>query len=320
MTGCCATAPRRFRPAVSSVGPRGSGRRAASCMRRVAVSASTGRFLRSPSRAGQFASSVTPGNSIPAGVSYRRTASRKRARSPWRASSGIDARRFVSGPASDDVRVHHSSNEPARNGVGSSSTTTSSSSASVRRTRDGRGVVERERAGNARRRYRRAELFAHGVEHHCEPRVRARAPQTAMATRPPGRSTRRISLVRRGIEGEHQAFATQHDVVGGVGLVDLFEIELPRAHVRQFECTSARGGDCRHLGYDVGQHDVATRRNELGRSQSGAAGTTRELEHTFARPRSRPFEHLHRDQPARASTYSACSRQDPATLAHIPWR
>ena len=88
-------------------------------------------------------------------------ASWARARNASRASGGIAARMFASGPASADVRAHHSSNEPARSGVGSSSTDHVGQPGVGQQAAQPVGIVERERPGNARRRHRPAELGAH---------------------------------------------------------------------------------------------------------------------------------------------------------------
>ena len=64
----------------------------------------------------------------------------------------------------------------------------------------------------------------------------SRGPQTATATRPPGRRTR-ADLARRArrVGHEHQPLAAEDDVVRLVRLVDLLEVELARAHVREAE-------------------------------------------------------------------------------------
>jgi len=105
---------------------------------------------------------------------------------------------FASGPASADVLVHHSSNEVARSGTESSLTTTSASSASASRPAKPVGIVERERARDARGRHRLSELRAHGVEDDAKPRI-----ALARSPKPRPRNARRVagpagSRARRG--------------------------------------------------------------------------------------------------------------------------
>ena len=114
------------------------------------------------------------------------------------------------------MRVHHSSNEPARSGTASSSTRdVREPGAGEQAARAGRR--RRARTGRARRAAAPARRAAALTASNTSPShgLRSRGPQTATATRPPGRSTRR-DLARRArrVDGEHQPLAAEHDVVG----------------------------------------------------------------------------------------------------------
>ena len=93
--------------------------------------------------------------------------------------------------------LHHSSNEALRSGTASSPTRTSARPAPSSRRRSSSGIAERERPGmpgggtGAPMCALTASMTSpsHGL--------RSRGPQTASATRPPGRSTRRISPTAR---------------------------------------------------------------------------------------------------------------------------
>ena len=218
------------------------------------------------------------------------------------AASGIDARIADSGPASADVRPHHSSNEAARSG------TESSLDPHVGQAR----VVEQARAARRRRRARTGPGSRAAAP---APRVcalttsitrpshglRSRAAHTATATRPPGRSTRRISATARaGLEREHEALAAQHDVVGGVGLVDALEVEAADGDVAQAQLGGARGGDRGHLLGDVGEDDLAAGPDALGRREPQPARPAGELEDAVAGAHLRQLEHpLRAPRPAR---------------------
>ena len=284
--------------------------RPAPCLGRRAVPvppASSGPLARRP-----VASSLTPGNSSPEGVSYGCTAPSSRVRSSLAASSGNAVSRFASGPASADVRDHQSSNESARSGVEISSTTTSSRSASCNRrvtrsassSANGPGTPGGGTGAPSWALTASSKTASHGL--------RARGPHTTAARRPP-RSQHAAHLPQclRGIEREHETVATQHDVVGRVGLFDLLEIELTRPDVVEPECAGAGRGDRRHLGDDIRHHDLAVRCDERRRGQAEPAGSARQFEHPFARPRCRAA-------PASApSPTPRARRRSPRALATI---
>jgi hypothetical protein len=102
----------------------------------------------------------------------------------------------------------------------------------------------------------------------------------------------------RGVEGEHEALTTEHDVVRPVGLIDLLEVEHERAHVQDHARRGAVRRDRGHLLGDVGQHDLSVRADARRRAQAGAAGAARELEHPVAGPDRGSVEQLLRDRGA----------------------
>ena len=113
------------------------------------------------------------------------------------ASAGRPASTAESGPASDDVRVHQSSNDGERSGTGSSRTATSTRPASTS------SPCSRPASSRANG----PGMPGGGIGTPiCAPTasnttpshgLRVRGPQTAMATRPPGRRTRAISPAAR---------------------------------------------------------------------------------------------------------------------------
>ena len=114
--------------------------------------------------------------------------------------------------------------------------------------------------------------------------LRSRGPQTASAD-PSARSQHPSDLARGaiGIGGEHEPLTAEHHVVGVVGLVDLLEIELAGADVRQPERLGARRGDRGHLGGHVGHDDLAAGSDAGGGGQSRPARPAGQLEHPLAR-------------------------------------
>ena len=87
-----------------------------------------------------------------------------------------------------------------------------------------------------------------------------------------------------GVEGEHEALAAEHDVVGLVGLGQVVEVQPEGADVAEPENGRAPGGDRGHLAGDVGQDHLAGRADQLGRGDPDAAGAAGQLEHALARP------------------------------------
>ena len=124
--------------------------------------------------------------------------------------------------------------------------------------------------------------------------LRSRGPHTAIATRPPGRRTRRISrAARAGLRHEHETLAAENDVVGAVRLLDALEVQLAGAHVGEPQGVGARRRDRRHLGGHIGQDDLAVRESTRSRRrQPHAPRPARQLEHALARSGHRQLEHL----------------------------
>ena len=190
------------------------------------------------------------------------------------------------------MRVHHSSNEAARSGVGSS--------LDLRRRRG-----PRRRAGGAAR---PASSSANGpgmpgggtgapicaltasitTPSHG---LRSRGPQTASATRPPGRSTRRISRAARA-RVERRTSAPR-----GTGrrrrsrrARRCRSRSRSRArHVAQAQRRGARRGDRRHLGRRRRRATTSPPgADELGRREPDAARAAGQLEHALAGARAAP--------------------------------
>ena len=185
-------------------------------------------------------------------------------------------------------------------GVASSSTTTSANPAPESSSATRSASLERERSGNARRRHRRADLGADRVEHDAQPRVALPRPPHRQRN-PAAGAQNPVDLAdgARRVGREHEALAAQHDVVRAVRLLDLLEVEHARAHIGESARLGARCGDRRHLGDDVGQHDLASWPDPLRRRQSHPTGAAGQLENTFAwHSRLRQLEHLGRHRGA----------------------
>ena len=217
--------------------------------------------------------------------------------------------RCASGPASAAVRDHHSSADAARYGVRCAAPPRRLKPASDEQAGKQPVVGERERARDARRRRRDAELSADRVEDDAEPRVllpraphrdcdaAARAQDAAIscaaradrarASAPRGRRRRRTTRpARRSARGRARACA--------------------RCRGRAL---GAAARDRRHLGRDVRQHDFALVRHERGCFDPDVARAAGQLEHALARPRRRQLEQ--RPRHARAALRRRRPRAPP---------
>jgi hypothetical protein len=112
------------------------------------------------------------------------------------------------------------------------------------------------------------------------------------------------------VEGEHEAFAAEDDVVGLIGLVEVVEVKGQGADVVQPERGGTGRGDRGHLGGDIGQDHLAGRADQLGRGDPDAARAAGQLEHALAWPRRRQLEQLGGD--GRAAC--ACGQPPTATI------
>ena len=187
------------------------------------------------------------------------------------------------GPASVAAGSQWASNDGVWRGASRSSTTTPDSPAPVSSERSCSASSSENGPGMPGRRYRQA---GHSLTASTAPRARGFGPWSPYGDRdPPARVEHALDLARRrgGIDREHQALATEHDVVGVVRLVDLFEIEDARCARSSSRARQRVPRDGRHLDCDVGQHDVAGPADELGRRQ-----TRHHRGRTRARARGRP--------------------------------
>ena len=213
------------------------------------------------------------------GTQCQRRVGRAATRAAWRA-----------GPASADVRVHHSSNDAgtqrhvdladgdvreARRAAGRRPAGRRSSSENGPGTPGG-GIGSPSCALTASK-----TTPSHGL--------RSRGPQTATAARPPGRSTRRISPRRprrdrrrtsgpRGTARRRTTRPARRCCSRSSSRV--LTLASPRAAARAAAIAVISGDD-------VGQHDLAARPHQRRRRDADAAGPAGQLEHPLARLRRR---------------------------------
>ena len=164
----------------------------------------------------------------PVADAYGATASRARARRARATSSGSAASIRASGPASAEVRAHHSSNDATRERRRQLASTATSARPGVDEQRAPAPRRRPARTARARPAAAPAGRAAALTASSTRPSqgLRARGPQHGdrhAAARP---QHARISRGGAGRVGrEHQALAAEHDVVGAVGLVDRLEVE-----------------------------------------------------------------------------------------------
>jgi len=88
-----------------------------------------------------------------------------------------------------------------------------------------------------------------------------------------------------GVNGEHETFTAENDIIGSIALIDRLEIQRMAGHVPK----SARGssGKCKagHFARHVGQDNPSRRTDTLSDLQSWTTDATRELEYGLARGR-----------------------------------
>ena len=119
---------------------------------------------------------------------------------------------------------------------------------------------------------------------------------TASATRPPGRSTRRVSTsAASGIGHQHVAPAAQHRVDACHRQVDPFGIEHLELDVAQAQRVRPRTGAREHRLGLVGDDHPAHRRHQLGGQHARLAQACRQFEHALAGLRRDRVHHPVRD-------------------------
>ncbi len=255
------------------------------------------------------------------GCRAHRPSGRRRSRRPRdratlaRPARAADASRCASGPARATVRVHHSSTDAARYGVGSSLTSTSanpasSSNASTRpasSSENGPGTPGGGTGAPSTSVTESKTTPSHGL--------RSRGPQTVNATRPPGRSTRRISRAARAGSPTSMIASRQTTTSydpSGSSISSRSSTRVPT--LLQPELVDTRGRDRDHRGRDVREDDLARladrtpprrSRHRPGRSRARAPAR-RAAAPSAASSRSVTPE-------PRASMKTACSSQPAAT-------
>ena len=125
------------------------------------------------------------------------------------------------------------------------------------------------------------------------------ASHTASATRPPGRSTRRVSRsAAERIGHQHVAPAAEHRVDARHRQVDPFGVQHLELDVAQAQRDRALARAREHRLGLVGDDHPAHRRDQLRREHARLAQARRQLEHTLARLRHDRVDHPVRDRSA----------------------
>ena len=179
-------------------------------------------------------------------------------------------------------------------------------------------ILEREWMRQARRRERGVELLTDHVEDEVEPRVPlARTPDADGEA--PARPQHAVDLTCSplGVGYEHQALATENDVVGGIGFLNRFEIERPDADIGEPQLLDACRGEQGHLRRNVGDDNFASRPNQRRRRDSRTGNAAGELQQTLSGLGIAQCEQLSTHLATAALDETAFAPQAGATADHI---
>src|SRR5918996_5796770 len=110
------------------------------------------------------------------------------------------------------------------------------------------------------------------------------APQTASATRPPGRSSRRVSAKAAAgfgismVRHQHVAEPAEHAVYRIVVELDALGVDHPVVDVLEAEFAAAAAGGVQHRRREVAGDQAAAPTDDRGRLEAGVADPCRKLE------------------------------------------